>query len=89
MLNPIMAFSATRRMRSFRTMLIVIAYVTALLLLSLALYGLVILIAARLLGLPLLSEAVNARQSVPLRIAVEHPELLLGGGSTAGKEEEA
>ena len=36
MLNPIMAFSATRRMRSFRTMLIVIAYVTALLLLSLA-----------------------------------------------------
>ncbi len=43
-----------------------------LLLLSLALYGLVILIAARLLGLPLLSEAVNARQSVPLRIAVAY-----------------
>ena len=36
MLNPILAFSATRRMRSFRTMLIVIAYVAALLLLALA-----------------------------------------------------
>ena len=36
MLNPILAFSATRRMRSFRTMLIVIAYVSALLLLALA-----------------------------------------------------
>ena len=36
MLNPILAFSATRRMRSFRTMLIVIAYVAALLLLVLA-----------------------------------------------------
>lgn len=35
MLNPIMAFSATRRMRSFKTMLIVIAYVAALLLLAL------------------------------------------------------
>ena len=34
MLNPIMAFSATRRMRSFKTMLIVIAYVAALLLLA-------------------------------------------------------
>lgn len=39
MLNPIMAFSATRRMRSFRTMLIVIAYVCALLLLALAFLG--------------------------------------------------
>ena len=36
MLNPIMAFSATRRMRSFRTMLIAVAYVAALLLLALA-----------------------------------------------------
>ena len=35
MLNPILAFSATRRMRSFRTMLIVIAYVAALLLIAL------------------------------------------------------
>ena len=34
MLNPILAFSATRRMRSFKTMLIVIAYTLALLLLS-------------------------------------------------------
>ena len=39
MLNPIMAFSATRRMRSFRTMLIVIAYVAALLLLAMAFLG--------------------------------------------------
>ena len=39
MLNPIMAFSATRRMRSFKTMLIVIAYVAALLLLALAFLG--------------------------------------------------
>jgi len=38
-LNPIMAFSATRRMRSFKTMLIVIAYVAALLLLALAFLG--------------------------------------------------
>ena len=36
MLNPIWAFSATRRMRSFKTMLIVIAYMAALLLLSFA-----------------------------------------------------
>ena len=35
MLNPILAFSATRRMRSFRTMLIVIAYMAAMLLLAL------------------------------------------------------
>ncbi len=35
MLNPILAFSATRRMRSFRTMLIVIAYIAAMLLLAL------------------------------------------------------
>ena len=35
MLNPILAFSATRRMRSFRTMLIVIAYVAALLMIAL------------------------------------------------------
>ena len=39
MLNPILAFSATRRMRSFRTMLIVIAYVAALLVLALAFLG--------------------------------------------------
>ena len=39
MLNPILAFSATRRMRSFRTMLVVIAYVAALLLLALAFLG--------------------------------------------------
>ena len=35
MLNPILSFSATRRMRSFRTMLIVIAYTAALLLIAL------------------------------------------------------
>ena len=35
MLNPILSFSATRRMRSFRTMLIVIAYEAALLVLAL------------------------------------------------------
>jgi len=38
-LNPIMAFSATRRMRSFKTMLVLIAYVAALLLLALAFLG--------------------------------------------------
>ncbi|MBO4471260.1 MAG: ABC transporter permease subunit [Clostridia bacterium] len=36
MLNPILAFSATRRMRSFRTMLIVIAYMAVLLVIALA-----------------------------------------------------
>ena len=36
MLNPILSFSAIRRMRTFRTMLIVIAYEAALLLLALA-----------------------------------------------------
>lgn len=35
MLNPILAFSATRRMRTFRTMLIVLAYMAALLALAL------------------------------------------------------
>ena len=39
MLNPILAFSATRRMRSFRTMLIVIAYMAALLTLALVVLG--------------------------------------------------
>ena len=39
MLNPILAFSATRRMRSFRTMLIVIAYIAALLTLALVILG--------------------------------------------------
>ena len=39
MLNPILAFSATRRMRSFRTMLIAIGYVAALLALALAFLG--------------------------------------------------
>ena len=39
MLNPILAFSATRRMRSFRTMLIVIAYMAALLTLALVILG--------------------------------------------------
>ena len=36
MLNPILAFSATRRMRSFRTILIVIAYMAVLLAIALA-----------------------------------------------------
>lgn len=35
MLNPILAFSATRRMRSFRTMLVVLGYVAVLLLIAL------------------------------------------------------
>ena len=36
MLNPILAFSATRRMRSFRTVLILIAYMAVLLVIALA-----------------------------------------------------
>ena len=43
-----------------------------LLLLSLALYGLAVLAATKLLGLPLLGEAVNARQSLALRTAVAY-----------------
>ena len=39
MLNPILAFSATRRMRSFRTMLIMIAYTAAMLILALVILG--------------------------------------------------
>ncbi len=39
MLNPILAFSATRRMRSFRTMLIMITYITAMLILALVILG--------------------------------------------------
>ena len=42
------------------------------LLLALALYGLTVLTASKLLGLPLLSEAVNSRQSLPLRAAVAY-----------------
>ncbi len=42
----------------------------AMLLASLAFYGLAILVFSRLLQLPLLEEAVNTRQSLPLRIAV-------------------
>ena len=42
------------------------------LLLALALYGLAILTAAKLLHLPLLGEAVNSRQSLPLRAAVAY-----------------
>ena len=37
---------------------------------------------------PMGDELMSSRDLIPLRIAVEHPELLLGG-STAGKEEEA
>ena len=44
----------------------------AMLLLSLAVYGLALLFFSRILGLPLLSEAVNARQSLPLRVAVAY-----------------
>ena len=40
----------------------------AMLLLSLALYGLALLIASKLLGLPLLGEAVNESQSLPRRL---------------------
>ena len=43
-----------------------------LLLLSLALYGAALLFASGLLHLPLLGEAVNARQSLPLRVAVAY-----------------
>ena len=39
MLNPILSFSAIRRMRTFRTMLIVIAYEAALLVLAMAIMG--------------------------------------------------
>jgi len=39
MLNPILSFSAIRRMRTFRTMLIVIAYEAALLVLAMAISG--------------------------------------------------
>ena len=42
------------------------------LLLALALYGLAILVSARILHLPLLGEAVNSRQSLPLRVAVAY-----------------
>lgn len=42
------------------------------LLLSLALYGLAILVSAKILHLPLLGEAVNSRQSLPLRVAVAY-----------------
>ena len=44
----------------------------AMLLASLALYALVILLFSRLLRLPLLEEAVNTRQSLPLRMAVAY-----------------
>lgn len=47
-------------------------HMLGMLLLSVGLYGLVILTASRLLGLPLLGEAVNARQSLPLRVAVAY-----------------
>ena len=57
MLNPIMAFSATRRMRSFKTMLVVIAYVAALLLLALAFLG------TFLSGSPYLNTLVRGPQS--------------------------
>ena len=43
-----------------------------LLLLALALYGLAVLVATKPLGLPLLGEAVNARQSLALRTAVAY-----------------
>ena len=43
-----------------------------LLLLALAVYGLAVLAATKLLGLPLLGEAVNARQSLALRTAVAY-----------------
>ncbi len=44
----------------------------AMLLEALALYGLALLVASRLLGLPLLHEVLNERQSLPLRFAVAY-----------------
>jgi phage portal protein BeeE len=44
------------------------------------------------LGLPpdeMGNELMSSRDLIPLRIAVEQPELLLGGGNSAGKEENA
>ena len=43
-----------------------------LLLCALAVYGLAILVASKALGLPLLSEAINEKQSLPLRVAVAY-----------------
>jgi hypothetical protein len=42
----------------------------AMLLASLALYGLALLVASRLLGFPLLHEVVNDKQSLPLRVVI-------------------
>ena len=39
MLNPILSFSATRRMRSFRTMLVVLAYTAVLMLVAVWMMG--------------------------------------------------
>ena len=44
----------------------------AMLLLSLAFYGLALLVASRLLGFPLLHEVINDRQSIPMRVAVAY-----------------
>lgn len=49
----------------------------AMLLLSLALYGLALLVASKLLGFPLLGEAVNASQSLPRRLGVVYKSWLM------------
>ena len=58
--------------RSARAVLTEGLRMLGMLLLAAALYGLVIVVASRILGLPLLSEAVNSRQSLPLRVAVAY-----------------
>ena len=55
-----------------RTVLLEGLRLLGMLLLALAVYGLSVLIAFRLLGLPLLDEVVNSRQSLPLRAAVAY-----------------
>jgi hypothetical protein len=68
----LMIRSLVRDGRDARAVLVEGLRLLGMLLLSLAVYGLAILVASRLLGLPLLGEAVNSRQSLLLRTAVAY-----------------
>lgn len=86
MLNPILSFSAARRMRSFRTMLIAVAYTVVLLIIAVLMMG------RMFAGEVLLTQMSSARNCYMLLLFVQFGLLLLIGpamtsGAIAGERE--
>ena len=73
MLNPILSFSAARRMRSFRTMLIAVVYTVVLLIIAVLMMG------RMFAGEVLLTQMSSARNCYMLLLFVQFGLLLLIG----------